>query len=91
MLLSLKLNMKEYRLIMQSMQVEYKYQGKMDARAEFHASEEWLNDKILNPLKSQDKVIVECTVDTKDTEGNTLCTAKINWQIKNWKKVKTAL
>ena len=91
MLLSLRLNMKEYRLIMQSITVEYKYQGKMDATAEFKISDEWLSANVIDPLRSADKVIVTCEVDTIDTEANLLCTAKINWQIKKWKTVKTTV
>ena len=91
MLLSLRLNMKQYRLIMQSMQVEYKYQGKMDATAEFVITDEWLSANVIDPLNTSDKVIVTCEVDTRDTEWNILGTARIYWQIKNWNKVKTAL
>ena len=91
LLLSFRMDMKKYRLIMQSMEVTYKYQGKMDAYAEFEISDGWLKEHVLDPLAVDEKVVVPCTIDTHDEKGNILCTAVINWQIKNWQKVKTAL
>ena len=51
-LLVSKLDAKKYRLIMQRLEMEYHYQGKMDAFAEFQISESWLNEKIYFPLKA---------------------------------------
>jgi acyl-coenzyme A thioesterase PaaI-like protein len=88
-LLVSKLDARKYRLIMQRLEMDYHYQGKMDAIAEFSASGPWFEEMIYNPLKNQDAVIVICEVKIHDIQGNHLTTGKVHWQIKNWEKVKT--
>lgn len=88
-LLVSKLDAKKYRLIMQRLEMDYHYQGKIDAFAEFKISEEWLNEKIYTPLKTNDAVVVNCQVKINDEKGNHLTTGNVFWQIKDWKKVKT--
>lgn len=83
------LDMKKYRLIMPKLEMNYHYQGKMDSYAEFSISQQWLDENIITPLKSQDAVVVPCEVKIHDTQGNHLTTGKIFWQIKDWNKVKT--
>mgnify|MGYP003633385176 FL=1 len=84
-----KLGMKNYRLIMESMEVSYKYQGKTEAFATFTIDEDDFNSNVLEPLKSQGVVYKKCTIEVHDINGNLLCIATTNWQIKTWKKVKT--
>lgn len=88
-LLVSKLDGKKYRLIMQRLEMDYHYQGKMDAFAEFQISENWLNEKIYTPLKSSDAVVVPCQIKITDEKGNHLTTGNVFWQIKDWNKVKT--
>ena len=88
-LLVSKLDAKKYRLIMQRLEMDYHYQGKMDATAEFSASPEWFEKNIYFPLRSNDAVVIPCEVRIHDTSGNHLTTGKVFWQIKNWSKVKT--
>jgi acyl-coenzyme A thioesterase PaaI-like protein len=88
-LLVTKLDGKKYRLIMQRLEMNYHYQGKMDATAEFSAGADWLEEKIYRPLKTQDAVVVVCEVKIHDVKGNHLTTGQVFWQIKNWEKVKT--
>ncbi len=88
-LLISNLDMKKYRLIMPRLEMDYHYQGKMNAYAEFSISPEWIDQQIITPLKSQDAVIVPCEVKIHDAQGNHLTTGKIFWQIKDWSKVKT--
>ena len=88
-LLVSKLDAKKYRLIMQRLEMDYHYQGKMDSFAEFQISEEWLNEKIYAPLKSNDAVVVPCQVKIIDEKGNHLTTGNVYWQIKDWNKVRT--
>lgn len=83
------LNPKEYRIIMQRMEMDYHYQGKMDAYAYFEATEEWLQKEVLIPLKDRESVVVKCEVKIHDARGNHLTTGNIFWQVKNWSKVKT--
>ncbi len=88
-LLLSSLDMKKYRIIMQRMEMNYHYQGKMDATAEFVISEEWLNSNVVRPLQTQESVVVPCEVKIHDTKGNHLTTGTIFWQFKDWSKVKT--
>ncbi len=88
-LLISRLGMDRYRLILQKLEIDFHYQGKMDGIAEFQADEDWFNQKIYLPLQSNDSVIVPCQVKIHDTKGNHLTTATVYWQLKDWKKVKT--
>ncbi len=88
-LLLSSLDMKKYRMILQRLEVNYLYQGKMDATAEFAISQEWVEEKILTPLKTQDTVVVPCEVKIHDLKGNHLTTGVVFWQFKEWAKVRT--
>ena len=88
-LLVTKLDAKKYRLIMQKLEMNYHYQGKMDAYGEFSISEEWLNNNVYNVLHDKESVIVVCEIKIHDKEGNHLTTGLVHWQIKDWSKVKT--
>ncbi|HTJ51545.1 MAG TPA: DUF4442 domain-containing protein [Cyclobacteriaceae bacterium] len=88
-LLVSKLDSKKYRLIMQRLEMDYHYQGKMDATAEFEISEAWMQATIYTPLQSSESVVAICEVRIHDIKGNHLTTGKVYWQIKDWAKVKT--
>ena len=88
-LLLSSLDMKKYRMIMQRLEMNYHYQGKMDAVAEFTISKEWLEEKVIKPLQAQEAVVVPCEVKIHDTKDNHLTTGTIFWQFKDWAKVKT--
>jgi len=88
-LLVSRLDSKKYRLIMQKLEMEYHYQGKMNASAEFVTSEEWFSERIFAPLATMDAVVVPCEVRIHDDAGNHLTTGRVFWQIKNWSKVRT--
>lgn len=90
-LLVSKLDSAKYRLIMQRMEMDYHYQGKMDAVAQFQADNAWLDHHIYSPLKAQESVVVACEVMIHDRAGNHLTTGKVFWQIKAWEKVKTKI
>jgi acyl-coenzyme A thioesterase PaaI-like protein len=89
LLLISNLGFDTYRLIMQRLEVDYHYQGKSDAVAEFQISQEWLRGSIIEPLQTQESVVVPCEVKIHDTQGKHLTTAKIYWQIKKWTSVRT--
>jgi hypothetical protein len=84
-----KLDSKKYRLIMKQLEMNYHYQGKMDAVSEFSISEEWLQTNIYDPLKTSESVVVNCQVKIHDIKGNHLSTGNVFWQVKDWNKVKT--
>lgn len=82
-----QLNAKNFRLIMQSMEVTYHYQGKMESFVKYELSKERVNTEIQQILESEDKVAFTCHVEVHDKEGNHLCTSKVHWQIKKWSAV----
>ncbi len=84
-----KLDSKKYRIIMQKMEMNYHYQGKMDVIVTYELSDQWLKTNVLKPLEAEDSIIVNCEVKSHDIEGNQLSTGNIFWQIKPWAKVKT--
>lgn len=90
-LLISRLDMKQYRIIMQRLEMDYHYQGKMDAQATFSISDAWLEENIYAPLKTQEAVVIPCEVKIHDSKNNLLTTGKVFWQIKDWQKVKTKL
>ncbi len=77
-----------YRLIMKDLHMVYHYQGKNDVSVTCKISSERLEKEVYTPLKSQDAVFIEIQLETFDAEENHICTAKVNWQIKKWDKVK---
>lgn len=91
LVLLLNLNPKKYRIIMESISVKYHYQGKMEAITKFEILPENLNKMVFNPLNSEDNIYFLAEVKTHDVQGNHLCTATVNWQIKSWEKVKTGV
>jgi hypothetical protein len=88
-LLISNLDMKKYRLIMQRLEMDYHYQGKMNATAEFTISKDWLEQNVITPLQSQEAVVIPCVVKIHDEKGNHLTTGKVFWQVKDWARVKT--
>jgi acyl-coenzyme A thioesterase PaaI-like protein len=89
LLLISKLGFDTYRIIMQRLEMDYHYQGKMDAIAHFSISEQWLNQHIYEPLKTEESVTIPCEIKINDVEQHHLTTGKVYWQIKDWKRVKT--
>ncbi|MCR9153935.1 MAG: DUF4442 domain-containing protein [Bacteroidetes bacterium] len=83
------LDAKRYRIILQKLELEYHYQAKSDTIARFEIDEEWLQDRILEPLENSDRVFVDCSIALFDAKGNEVATAIARWQIKNWQAVKT--
>lgn len=83
------LNPKKYRLILKSLEVDYHYQGKMEAFATYRISPEFLQEQVFTPLQKEESVTLPCEVSIHDRQGNHLTTARVYWQIKEWKKVKS--
>jgi acyl-coenzyme A thioesterase PaaI-like protein len=89
MFLIMKLGMKKYRIILRKLTIEYHYQGKVDAVAQFGLSDDWIQQHVVQPLSTQESVIVNCEVKIFDINGNHLTTGVAEWQLKDWGKVKT--
>lgn len=88
-LLVSRLDPKKYRLIMKQLEMNYHYQGKMNAYAEFIVSEDWFKENVFTPLTTSDAVEINCVVKIHDEKGNHLTTGTICWQVKDWAKVRT--
>ena len=86
-----RLDARKFRLIMQRLEMDYHYQGKADAFAEFSVDEAWLNEHVYLPLQEKESVVVICEVKIVDSGNNHLTTGKVFWQIKDWQKVKTKI
>lgn len=83
------LDPERYRIILKSLHLDYHYQAKSAATARFEIDEDWLQDRVLEPLENADRVFVDCTVNVFDDQENQVATAIARWQIKDWKAVKT--
>lgn len=90
LLLLSQLGVKDYRLIMESMDIKYHYQAKSPSTAVFEMSREELKSKIVTPLQTDEAVFYQCEINVHDSDQNLICTVHTNWQIKSWKKVKTS-
>lgn len=88
-LLASKLDPKKFRLILKRLEIDYLYQGKMDAVCEFRLTANTLNDVIINPLKDQESIVFVAQVNIHDVKGNQLTSGKAHWQIKDWTRVRT--
>lgn len=79
----------KYRIILQRLEMDYQYQGKLNASAEFNISKEWLEEKIFSPLRDSESVVVPCEIKIIDANQNQLTKGLVYWQIKEWAKVRT--
>ncbi|MES2630195.1 MAG: DUF4442 domain-containing protein [Bacteroidota bacterium] len=89
LLLLNKLNPASYRIIMQTLGMEYHYQAKSDVKATFHLSDAEFEQRVIEPLKGADTTFVDCVVQLHDNQNNHVATCTTRWQIKDWSKVKT--
>lgn len=83
------LDPKRYRIIMPSLAMEYHWQAKGRAVAEFRISREDLQKQVLAPLQTEESVRYAATVEVKDESGRLLATGTIHWQVKAWDNVRT--
>ena len=90
-LLLKKLGFKKYRLIMESLEMKYVYQAKKDITATFSADDAWINQNVKEPVEKEGVTMIRCEIMLHDADGNHVATGYTNWQIKDWKKVKTKL
>lgn len=84
-----KVGFKDYRLIMQELNMQYYYQAKMPVRVKYELTEEWLQTNVKDPLGSEGSVFVELKTEVYDLEKNHICTGTTKWQVKKWTSVKT--
>ena len=83
-----KLGMKDYRLIMESLEIKFHYQAKSDVTAHYELTQEQV-EEIKTTLEKEGVTYKKCEVKLHDAKKNHVATCYTNWQIKDWKKVKT--
>lgn len=84
-----KIGTSQYRLIMESLQMKYFYQAKMDVSVRFELDDKWVEKHVKKPLQTQDAIFVELNVPVYDTQKNLICSGTTRWQVKKWDKVRT--
>ena len=87
LLLLTNLGIENYRLIMARLDINYTFQARKDCFASFELTPYTLQNEIVKPLQTLDKIIFPATVQVTDADGNEVCLATIHWQIKSWDKV----
>lgn len=90
-LMLLNIVQKDYRLIMKTLKMEYHFQGKKDAIVQLEFNEAELLKEIGEGLEKADSLLKTFVVEAFDVDQNKLCTATIEWQLKDWKKVRTKM
>ncbi len=78
-----------YRIIMKDLSMEYHFQGKTDGIVNFNIDRKVLEEEIIQGLQHSEQMLKSFSLEVYDTAHNHLCTARVNWQIKSWDKVKT--
>jgi len=71
--------------------MDYHFQGKTDIALEYKLTDEFIQQQIIMPLRSQDAVLVKLIIDSYDTQQKHISTGTIEWQVKRWDKVKTKI
>lgn len=87
--LMLNISPKEYRIILKSINMVYHYQAKTAVHIKWGISKETLENEIMQPLKNEGVIFKEFIAEVYDTNDNHICTGTVNWQLKEWKSVKT--
>lgn len=87
--LLIRLDPKDFRIILKSIHMTYHYQAKRDVTAVFRLPAGFFEKEVLIPLQSAEAIFKEFTIDIYDDEQHHICTGLINWQIKSWSRVKT--
>ncbi len=80
-----------YRIILKSLHLDYHYQGKKSALAEFSLNLDWFHQNIALPLENEEAILRTFEIRVYDEDHQLLCTGKPEWQIKPWNKVKTKI
>ncbi len=79
----------QYRILLKNLNMDYFYQGKTAVTIEFSITENFLHAHILQPLSSNDSIFVPLEIKSYDASANHISTCYANWQVKNWRNVRT--
>jgi len=78
-----------YRIIMKTLRMDYLYQAKSAAIAEFVPTASELEHALLQPLRDGAAVLYTAEVPVDDVAGKRLAIGYITWQLKPWDQVRT--
>ncbi|MBP8824598.1 MAG: DUF4442 domain-containing protein [Flavobacteriales bacterium] len=78
-----------YRIIMRALHMDYHWQAKAGAHAEYMLEAARVKALLLAPLEANGVVVHEAVVELRDDLGNHLATGRITWQVKRWDEVRT--
>lgn len=78
-----------HRIIMKTLRMEYLYQARSAAVAEFVPTASELEQALLQPLRNGASVLYTAEVPVADREGKQLAIGYITWQLKPWDQVRT--
>ena len=87
-LLISRLSAEKYRLIMRSMHVDYIKQGKSEVYVNFNLDENKINEIKLK-LEKEPQCLEVLEVEVRDAKQNLISIAKLEWQLKDWKRVES--
>ncbi len=87
-LLISRLSSEKYRLIMRSMHVDYIKQGKSEVYVNFNLDEIKINE-IKSKLEKEPQCLEVLEVEIRDAKKNLISIAKLEWQLKDWKRVES--
>lgn len=86
--LMLRIDPKQYRLLLKSIRMSYHYQARSKVHIHWGISEAEIRT-ILEVLKSEASISKTFIAKVFDESGNHICTGEIEWQLKAWNKVAT--
>lgn len=73
---------------MRSMHVDYIKQGKSEVYVNFNLDENKINE-IKSKLEKQPQCLEVLEVEIRDAKQNLISIAKLEWQLKDWKRVES--
>lgn len=82
-----RLNPDRYRLIMRSLHMDYVKQGKEDVYIHFKMNADELQE-IKSDLEKNHTFIKHFKVEARTLKGDLISIATLEWQLKDWRKVK---
>jgi acyl-coenzyme A thioesterase PaaI-like protein len=85
-LLISRLSISKYRIIMRNLSIDFVKQGREELYVKFSLSDERINE-IKKKLESSAQCLELLEVEVRDGKGNLISVAKLEWQLKDWKKL----
>lgn len=78
----------EYRVLLQSMEIAYRFPGRRDAVADFVVDLAWLRNEIVPQVERGEGASIPLEVAVDDTGGHQLCSATLHWYVRRASRAK---